>query len=124
MRGSLMALELDTQLPFTPRRFFCVYDVPSRKVRGEHAHRQCHQYLVALAGSVSCLVDDGTDRRTVVLDDPGTGLHVPPMSWGSQFNYSPDAVLAVFASHPYDPDDYIRDYQQFLAEVRLAGDGG
>jgi UDP-2-acetamido-3-amino-2,3-dideoxy-glucuronate N-acetyltransferase len=115
MRGSLMALELESQLPFVPRRFFCVYGVPSRKVRGQHAHRQCHQYLVALAGSVTCLVDDGVSRRTVTLDDPGTGLHIPPMTWGTQYDYSPDAVLAVFASHPYDADDYIRDYQEFVS---------
>jgi UDP-2-acetamido-3-amino-2,3-dideoxy-glucuronate N-acetyltransferase len=115
MRGSLMALELDSQLPFVPRRFFSVYGVPSRKVRGQHAHRVCHQYLVALSGSLTCLVDDGASRRTVTLDDPGKGLHIPPMTWGTQYNYSPDAVLAVFASHPYDADDYIRDYQEFIA---------
>jgi UDP-2-acetamido-3-amino-2,3-dideoxy-glucuronate N-acetyltransferase len=123
MRGSLMALELESQLPFVPRRFFCVYGVPSRKVRGQHAHRVCHQYLVALAGSVICLVDDGTSRHTVRLDDPGTGLHIPPMTWGTQFDYSPDAVLAVFASHPYDSDDYVRDYQEFVSMVDQAPRG-
>ena len=120
MRGSLMALELDSQLPFVPRRFFSVYGVPSRRVRGQHAHRVCHQYLVALSGSLTCLVDDAVSRRTVTLDDPGTGLHIPPMTWGSQYNYSPDAVLAVFASHPYDAHDYVRDYQEFVALVDRA----
>lgn len=107
--------------PFVPQRFFTVFGVPSRDIRGQHAHRRCEQFLVCLSGSVTCLIDDGTQRRTVVLDNPSVGLHAPAMTWGAQYNYSADAVLGVFASLPYDPDDYIRDYEDFLSELQ-AGD--
>jgi dTDP-4-dehydrorhamnose 3,5-epimerase-like enzyme len=114
MRGSLAASELTRDLPFVPRRFFVVYRVPSAEARGEHAHRVCHQFLMCLAGSVVVLVDDGTDRAQVVLDDPGLGLYMPPMVWGTQYAHSPDAILAVLASDPYDSNDYVRDYDEFL----------
>ena len=120
LRGSLAAIELGADLPFQPARFFTVYGVPSTHIRGEHAHRVCAQVLVCLAGSVSVLVDDGARRDEVELTSPDRGLYLPPMIWGSQFNFSRDAVLGVFASHPYDPDDYIREYGEFLALVRPA----
>lgn len=115
MRGSLAAVEFSS-LPFVPQRFFTVFGVPSRDIRGQHAHRRCEQFLVCLAGSVTCLIDDGNQRRTFVLDRPSVGLHAPAMTWGAQYNYSSDAVLGVFASLPYDPDDYIRDYEDFLTQ--------
>ncbi len=104
-------------LPFAAKRTFVVYDVPSRDVRGEHAHRQCEQLLVCLRGSVQALVDDGTDRRELLLDRPDQGLYVPAMVWGTQYKYSEDAVLLVYASRPYEDADYIRDYETFLAEA-------
>lgn len=116
IRGSLTAVEF-SHLPFVPSRFFTVFDVPSRHVRGMHAHRTCQQLLVALAGSVTCLVDDGHERRTYVLDNPGVALHMPAMTWGSQYEYEPGTLLGVFASHPYDADDYIREYDEFVALV-------
>lgn len=118
LRGSLAAVELGRDLPFTPARFFAVFGVPSKDVRGEHAHRVCSQVLVALRGSVRCIVDDGERRIEVLLDTPDVALYMPPMTWGTQFDYSSDATLAVFASHPYDGSDYIRDYDEFLAELR------
>lgn len=114
LRGSLAAVELASGLPFVPQRFFAVFAVPSKEVRGEHAHRVCAQALVCLHGSVRCIVDDGVNRREVRLDSPDRALYMPPMTWGTQYGYSEDAVLGVFASHPYDPDDYIRDYEEFL----------
>ena len=117
-RGSLLPLDLPGSLPFEPQRVFYVYGVPSKEVRGEHAHRQCEQFLVCLHGSVSAVVDDGATRREFLLDDPSLGLHMPAMTWGTQYNYSPDAVLAVFASRPYEDADYIRDYEQFLELAR------
>ncbi|MEV7431934.1 WxcM-like domain-containing protein [Nocardioides sp. NPDC092400] len=116
MRGDLSVIDF-ASIPFEPRRTFFVSRVPSREVRGEHAHRVCHQLLVCVAGTVSCLVDDGFSRREVVLSDPSLGLHMPPLTWGTQYNYSPDAVLAVWASHAYDPQDYIRSYDEFLESV-------
>ena len=120
MRGALAAGEIGRDLPFAPKRFFLVFDVPSAEVRGEHAHRECEQFLVCVRGSVSVVADDGAQREEFLLDRPEFGLHIPPKVWASQYRYSPDAVLAVFASAPYDPDDYIRDYEEFLRVVGRA----
>ena len=114
MRGRLAVSEFGAGLPFVPQRVFIVYQVPSAEVRGEHAHKECHQFLVCVSGSVNVLVDDGADRAQVTLNSPELGLYVPPMIWGSQFGYSPDAALTVLASHPYDPGDYVRDYDEFI----------
>jgi UDP-2-acetamido-3-amino-2,3-dideoxy-glucuronate N-acetyltransferase len=116
LRGSLVAFN-HSELPFTPKRTFLVYGVPTTDVRGEHAHRSCEQFLVCVHGSVACLIDDGVRRREITLDSPDVGLYVPAMLWGTQYNYSADAVLLVAASLEYDPDDYIREYSKFLDEV-------
>lgn len=116
MRGSLAAMEF-SGLPFSPARVFTVFGVTSAQVRGEHAHRTCHQLLFCVHGSLSVLVDDGHERSEVVLAEPSVGLYLPPLIWGSQFGYSPDAVLVVLASHPYDGADYIRDYETFRTTV-------
>lgn len=114
MRGSLTFAEVGQYLPFTPERFFLVFNVPSREVRGEHAHRKLHQFLICTHGSCAVVVDDGERRQEVVLDSPSLGLHIPPMVWGIQYKYTPDAVLMVLASDKYDADDYIRNYDDFL----------
>ena len=101
-------------LPFVVRRSFLIYNVPNAEVRGEHAHRQCEQFLMAVKGSVRVRVDDGRQREEFCLDSPGLGLHLPPMVWGTQYRYSEGAMLLVLASLPYDPADYIRDYGEFL----------
>lgn len=118
MRGSLSASEFQRDLPFQPQRHFVIYDVPSQEIRGEHAHKRCHQFLVCVHGSVRVLADDGSSRQEFLLDSPALGIHLPPMTWGTQYRYSPDAVLLVFASEPYDADDYIRSYDEFLALAR------
>jgi hypothetical protein len=118
LRGDLMAREVGKGLPFAPVRFFVVHNVPSKEVRGEHAHRVCEQLLVCLCGAVAVLVDDGRRREELTLDSPELGLYLPPLVWGVQYKYTPDAMLLVLASQPYDPADYIRDYDQFLAERR------
>jgi acetyltransferase-like isoleucine patch superfamily enzyme/dTDP-4-dehydrorhamnose 3,5-epimerase-like enzyme len=121
MRGSLTVGEFPADLPFEPRRYFLVFDVPNKEIRGEHAHRTCHLLLACVRGACSVVVDDGAEREEFRLDEPTLGLHLPPMVWGIQYNYTPDAVLLAFASHVYDAKDYIRDYQQFLQEVKRAG---
>jgi len=118
LRGSLTAGEFLAQIPFAPKRYFIVFDVPGKDVRGEHAHRTCHQFLVCARGSLSVVVDDGTTSEEVVLDEPNLGLYVPPLIWAVQYKYSADALLLVFASDHYDPDDYIRDYDDFLSAIR------
>jgi acetyltransferase-like isoleucine patch superfamily enzyme/dTDP-4-dehydrorhamnose 3,5-epimerase-like enzyme len=117
VRGNLTAREVGQGLPFEPRRYFIVHDVPTKEVRGEHAHRKLHQVLVCIRGAVTVLVDDGVHRQETVLDSPELALHVPPMVWCVQYRYTPDAALLVLASDVYDPDDYIRDYEQFLREI-------
>ncbi|WGD38062.1 WxcM-like domain-containing protein [Lysinibacter sp. HNR] len=116
LRGSLVAGEVGKHIPFQPQRFFAVHDVPSEEVRGAHAHRKCEQFLVCLSGSVHAIVDDGKKREEYVLDSPDLGLYMPAMTWGTQYKYSPNATLLVLASLPYDNDDYIRNYDDFLAE--------
>lgn len=113
MRGNLAAREVGRGLPFTPERYFVILDVPTKEVRGEHAHKECHQLLVCLKGTVNCVVDNGSERHEVVLDTPEKALHIPPLIWGTQYKYTEDAVLLVLASHPYDAGDYIRDYDTF-----------
>jgi UDP-2-acetamido-3-amino-2,3-dideoxy-glucuronate N-acetyltransferase len=118
MRGALAVTEFERDLPFIPRRCFTVFDVPSSEIRGAHAHKSCHQFLVCVTGKVNVEIDDGTRRDEYVLDSPDVGLHVPPMVWATQSGYSADAVLLVYASERYDPDDYVRDYEAFLALVQ------
>jgi len=113
LRGSLAATEFP-DLPFVPRRMFAVYDVPDESVRGAHAHRACGQVIVCMSGEISCIADDGTSRQEYRLSRPEVGLYIPPMIWSMQYRYSHDAVLVVLAELPYDPDDYIRDYEEFL----------
>jgi acetyltransferase-like isoleucine patch superfamily enzyme/dTDP-4-dehydrorhamnose 3,5-epimerase-like enzyme len=118
MRGELSVGEFDSDIPFVPKRYFLVYNVPSREVRGEHAHKECEQFLICVRGSCGVLLDDGQRRIEVTLDRPDRGLYMPAMIWGTQYRYSLDAVLLVFASHGYDPNDYIRSYDDFISAVR------
>lgn len=117
LRGDLLAVELEKQIPFEVRRMFYVMNVPSHHVRGEHAHHECHQLLVSLKGSVTVTADNGSEREEWVLDRPDIGLHLHPKTWAGQWRYTENAVLAVFASHSYDPSDYIRDYEEYLLAV-------
>jgi hypothetical protein len=119
-RGNLTVGEIERDLPFAPKRYFAIYDVPSAKLRGEHAHRECHQFLICLKGSCRALLDDGENRQDVLLSRPDIGLYLPPMIWGTQYDYTRDAVLLVFASHAYDNADYIRDYETFRAALDAA----
>lgn len=114
MRGALAAAEFDDDLPFIPKRCFFVYSVPNQRVRGEHALRECAQFLVAVHGNLSVVVDDGNDRAEVLLNKPDRGLLIPAGIWGTQYKFSKDAVLCVFASHAYNGEDYIREYSTFI----------
>ena len=119
LRGNLSFAEFEKDLPFVVKRCFWVFDVPSKDVRGEHAHKECHQFLICVSGSVTVMLDDGSNRIEVKLDNPASGLHIPPGVWGVQYKYSENAVLVVLASHTYDPHDYIRNYDDFLAFKKL-----
>ena len=113
LRGSLMFAEAERHLPFQVARVFVTYGVPNREVRGEHAHRTLHQFLICVHGSCHLIADDGISREEFRLDDPTLGIYVPPMVWATEYKHSPDAVLMVLASAPYDPADYIRSYEEF-----------
>jgi hypothetical protein len=116
-RGSLTVGEVPTEVPFFPARFFTVFGVPSVELRGEHAHKLCQQFLICLNGSCRILLDNGNQRCEVILDRPDIGVFMPEMIWGTQYCYSHDAVLLVFASRHYEPEDYIRTYDEFLHEI-------
>lgn len=118
IRGSLTVGEFNRSIPFAAKRYFMVFDVPSVETRGEHAHRECHQFLICVRGCCSVVADDGTNREEFLLDRPDVGIHLSPMVWGIQYKYSADAVLLVFASHYYDSADYIRNYAEFLSTVK------
>jgi acetyltransferase-like isoleucine patch superfamily enzyme len=113
IRGDLNVLEFEKLLPFPVKRIFYTYNVGSSNVRGEHAHKKCEQFLVALAGSLKVIVDNGEIREEYILNRPSIGLHLPAGCWGIQYQHSPDCVLMVLASHLYDEKDYINDYAQF-----------
>jgi len=123
LRGNLISGEVSDGLPFVPRRYFLVFDVPSRQIRGAHAHRRLDQFLVCVAGDCAVLVDDGTKREEFELNAPTLGLHIGPMVWATQFRFSRDAVLMVLASSEYDPADYITSYDEFVKLTVGAQDG-
>jgi dTDP-4-dehydrorhamnose 3,5-epimerase-like enzyme len=117
MRGNLSVGEFEQTMPFIPKRYFLVFDVPSAETRGEHAHYRCKQFLICVRGRCSVVADDGRNREEFMLNKPDIGLYLPPMTWGIQYMYSADAMLLVFASEHYDKSDYIRDYAEFLGLV-------
>jgi len=114
IRGDLSVGEFNKAIPFNAERYFVVFNVPGKDVRGEHAHKKCHQFLICVKGHLNVMVDDGTHREEYLLNRPNLGLYVAPMVWAVQYKYSEDAVLLVFASDLYDSEDYIREYDAFL----------
>jgi len=113
LRGSLSYGEMQRHVPFEVKRYFLVFDVTNENIRGEHAHRNLHQFLMCVAGRCHVVTDDGTHRHEFILDTPAKGVHLPPMIWGTQYKFTRDAILLVFASEFYDAADYIRDYAEF-----------
>lgn len=120
IRGSLTVGEIGKNIPFSVNRYFMVFDVPSIETRGEHAHYECHQFLICVCGSCAVVADDGKNRQEFQLDCPDLGIHLPPMTWGIQYKYSSDAVLLVLASHVYSNSDYIRNYDEFIKLTDIA----
>ena len=118
LRGNLTALEFSRELPFVPQRIFMTYGIPSLSTRGEHAHRLCEQFLVCVHGECHLRVDDGENCEEFCLNRPTHGVLVPPMVWAQEHLHSADSVLLVLASRPYEPADYIRDYNEFMRVVK------
>jgi UDP-2-acetamido-3-amino-2,3-dideoxy-glucuronate N-acetyltransferase len=117
-RGSLSFAQYQETLPFLPKRYFIVFDVGEGQTRGGHAHRQVHQLLVCVKGACRVCIDDGATRENVLLDRPELALYLPPGIWATQQDFSGDAVLMVLASEVYNPEEYIKDYQEFVAARR------
>tara|TARA_B110000444_G_C18775483_1_gene564684 strand:- start:566 stop:985 length:420 start_codon:yes stop_codon:yes gene_type:complete len=112
--GNITAIENNINIPFGVSRIFYLYDIPGGENRGAHAHKECHQLLVATSGSFEVQLDDGNEKKTVILNQPFRGLHIPPGIWASEINFSSGSICLVLASHNFDEEDYIRNYNEFL----------
>jgi hypothetical protein len=112
--GNLTVVENSSDFPFKVQRVFYLYDIAGGESRGAHAHRECHQFLIAASGSFEVSLDDGKFKRQVFLNRPDFGLHIPPGIWASELNFSSGAICLVLASTKFDEADYIRDYDEFL----------
>ena len=117
-RGQLVALEERKDIPFNIRRVYYMYDTVPGVSRGHHAHRSLEQILICVHGNCKILLDDGTERVVVPMNEPNEGLYIAGNMWREMYDFSPDAVLLVLASELYDESDYIRDYAEFLQYVQ------
>ncbi len=116
-RGNLTFIENKRHIPFEMKRVFYLYDVPGGADRGGHALKTCHQFLIAMSGSFDVIVYDGREKERVHLNRSYYGLHIPPMIWREMDNFSSGSVCLTLASELYDPDDYFRDYHDYLHAV-------
>jgi len=114
-RGSLTFVEGGDHIPFAIERVYYLYEVVKETIRGEHAHRDLEQVIIAMSGAFDVVVDSGAQRSTFTLNASDEGLYVPPLHWRTLNNFSGGAVCLVLASLRYDPDDYLTTYDQFLA---------
>jgi len=112
--GNITYIQNLEGIPYEVKRIFYLYDIPGGESRGAHAHKACHQFLVATSGSFEVFLDDGVSQKTIVLNQPYIGLHIPPGVWASEINFSSSSICLVLASHTYDESDYIRDYNEYL----------
>lgn len=116
--GNITPVTSQLNIPFSIKRIFYIYDIPGGKDRGAHAHKECHQFLVASSGSFDIELDDGINKRTVTLNRPYFGLHIPPGIWAAEKGFSSGAVCLVLASHKYSETDYIRDYENYIEFIK------
>ena len=117
--GNITALNGGKDLPFDIKRVFYTYDIPGGVTRGGHVHLNCHELLVAASGSFEVVLDDGTNRRTVILNRPYYGLHIPPGIWSHEQEFSSGSICLALTSDVYDDNDYIRDYEEYKQEHLL-----
>lgn len=114
-QGNLTPIEGNINIPFEIKRVFYLYDIPGGEDRGAHAHRECHQLLVAASGSFDVTLNDGINKRTVSLNRPYFALHIPPGIWAAETAFSSGSICLVLTSHKYSEADYIREYENYLA---------
>lgn len=117
-RGSLAVIEGARHIPFDIARVYYVYGTQPGICRGLHAHKKLQQVATCVSGSCTMLLDDGQRKETVTLDNPGKGLLIPALVWHEMDDFSPDCVLLVLASAPYDEADYIRNYSEFKSYIQ------
>ena len=116
--GNITPVHPNINVPFDIKRVFYSYDIPGGEARGAHAHKECHQFLVAASGAYEVLLDDGVNKRTVLLNRPFYSLHVPPGIWASEQAFSSGSICLVLASHGYSEEDYIRKYEDYLEYIQ------
>ena len=116
--GNITPVHPNINVPFDIKRVFYSYDIPGGEARGAHAHKECHQFLIAASGAYEVLLDDGVNKRTVLLNRPFYGLHVPPGIWASEQAFSSGSICLVLASHGYIEEDYIRNYEDYLEYIK------
>jgi len=112
-RGHITVVEDYMEISFEVKRVFYLYDIAGGESRGAHAHKKCHQLLIAASGGYQVEVDDGSEKYIYSLSRPNQALHIPPGIWASEINFTSGAICLVLASHIYEEDDYIRDYDNF-----------
>lgn len=112
--GNLTYVYNNVHVPFPIRRVFYSYDIPGGEKRGGHAHKQCHQFIVAASGAFEVVIDDGVNKRTVLLNRPYQGIYIPPGVWADEQGFSSGAVCLVLASEEFSEQDYIRSYEEYL----------
>lgn len=117
--GNISVYENNTDIPFDVQRVFYIYDIPGGEDRGAHAHKECHQFLIAASGSFEVELDDGNSIKKVQLNQPDVGLHIPPGIWAAEVNFSSGAICLVLTSHKYFEEDYIRKYSDFQTYIKL-----
>lgn len=120
-RGNLSFIEGGKHVPFDLKRLFYLYDVPSGESRAGHALKACAQLVIAASGSFTVSLDDGTDKKSFLLNRASQGLYIPPLVWRDIDNFSTGSVCVVLASHYYDEADYYRNYEEFIDAAQFAG---
>jgi len=118
-QGNLTPVHEYEDIPFKIERVFYLYDIPGGEDRGAHSHKECHQFLIAASGSFEIVLDDGKNKRTVVLNRPYYGLYIPPGIWAAEQGFSSGAICLVLTSHKYDETDYIREYEEYIKYKKL-----
>lgn len=112
--GNITPIHASVDVPFEIARVFYLYDIPGGEDRGAHAHKDCHQVLIAASGSFEVELNDGKNKRTVFLNRPYFGLHIPPGIWAAERGFSSGSICLVLTSHNYNEFDYIREYDDYI----------
>ena len=117
-RGNLVVIEGGIDIPFELKRVFYIYGSECDVVRGQHANRRTEFILINVSGKSKVRITDGKEEYIVILDKPRMGVYIPPMIWKDMYDFSEDSILLVLCSEHYDADEYIRNYEEYISEIR------